>query len=60
MTALSNIAAAPVEFKHSWKNLTIQKKDSSDYMVWVALDHLYGTGRVYVNKEQVQGAREGI
>ena len=54
MTALSNIAAAPVEFKHSWKNLTIQKKNSSDYMVWVALDHLYGTGRVYVNKEQVQ------
>ena len=29
-------------FKHSGQNLTIQKKDSIDHMVWVALGHLYG------------------
>ena len=42
MTALSNIATAPGVFKHSGQNLTIQKKDSIDHMLWVALGHLYG------------------
>ena len=42
MTALSNIATANGVFQHSGQNLTIQKKDSIDHMLWVALGHLYG------------------
>ena len=40
----------PFEFRHSWKHLTVQHKASDDYILWIALDHLYGNGKIYVKK----------
>lgn len=38
------------EIRHSRKHLTVQHKASDDYILWIALDHLYGNGKIYVNK----------
>lgn len=54
MTAVSNLTQRAVEFRHSRKNLTIQNKENDKYLVWVALDHLYGVGTVYINREELQ------
>ena len=51
MTALASLLPKPFEFRHSWKHLTIQRKDSDDYILWVAIDHLYGTAKTFINNQ---------
>jgi hypothetical protein len=50
MSAMASLLPQPFEFRHSWKHVTVQHKASDDYILWIALDHLYGNGKIYVNK----------
>ncbi|OLP94562.1 hypothetical protein AK812_SmicGene23396 [Symbiodinium microadriaticum] len=38
-----------LQWKHSWKHLTIQNTDSGEYIAWLAYDHLEGMAKIYVN-----------
>ena len=50
MTVISKLAPS-TQWKHSWKHLTIQEKDTENYLAWVATDHLHGTAKIYVAKK---------
>ena len=38
-----------LQWKHSWKHVTIQNTDSGEYIAWLAYDHLEGMAKIYVN-----------
>ena len=50
MTVISKLTPG-TQWKHSWKHLTIQEKDTENYLAWVAIDHLHGTAKIYVAKK---------
>ncbi|CAE7598351.1 unnamed protein product [Symbiodinium natans] len=39
-----------LQWKHSWKHLTIQNTETGEYIAWLAYDHLEGFAKIYVNK----------
>ena len=43
-----------LKWKHSWKHLTLQDQDSGDYIAWLALDHLEGIAKIYIDKQHFE------
>eukprot|EP00438_Fugacium_kawagutii_P021332 Skav215883 [mRNA] locus=scaffold956:40284:41321:- [translate_table: standard] len=43
--------APNLKWKHSWKHLTLQTVDHEEYLAWLALDHLEGIAKIYVDQE---------
>ena len=46
-----------LEWKHSWKHLTLQAQDNEEYIAWLALDHLEGIAKIYIDQQHF-GARQ--
>ena len=40
-----------LKWKHSWKHLTLQAQDSEEYIAWLALDHLEGIAKIYIDQQ---------
>ena len=38
-----------LQWKHSWKHLTIQNTETGEYIAWLAYDHLESMAKIYVN-----------
>ena len=43
--------APDLKWKHSWKHLTLQDHQSNEYLAWLALDHLEGIAKIYVDQK---------
>ena len=43
--------APDLKWKHSWKHLTLQDPQSNEYLAWLALDHLEGIAKIYVDQK---------
>ena len=43
-----------LKWKHSWKHLTLQDQDGGDYIAWLALDHLEGIAKTYIDKQHFE------
>lgn len=43
--------APDLKWKHSWKHLTLQTLDRDEYLAWLALDHLEGIAKIYVDQK---------
>ena len=50
MTAISNLTQKQLNFRHSWKHLTIQLAEKDEYVLWIAMDYIYGDAKIYLNK----------
>ena len=42
---------AKLEWTHSWKHLSILDTSTKKYLAWLALGHLEGSGRIYINQQ---------
>ncbi|CAE7377852.1 ABCB11 [Symbiodinium natans] len=51
MSAIANLKQSAMQRTHSWQRLTLQLPGSNECLLWIALDHLYATGNIYVSQE---------
>ena len=50
MMAVITKLAPNLKWRHSWKHLTLQNPETEEYIAWLALDHLQGIAKVYLDR----------